>query len=121
MNCTGDEEGFQGRHIAEEILSFPAEQVLSYTKVKDSLSLWLNMKGALKNWKDVADLLGYGPEQILGYYAHFDRPALKLLEDWIYEKNGVLRKLVEVFIKLKLASCLEVVHECVAGRAVKDF
>ena len=121
MNSTDDEEGFQRSHIEEEILSLPARQVLSYGKVKDSLSLWLNMKGALKNWKDVADLLGYRPEQILGYYAHFDRPALKLLEDWIYEKNGVMRKLVEVFIELKLGSCLEVVQECVKGRAVKEF
>ena len=118
MNCTNDEEGFQRSHIAEEILSLQARQVLSYGKVKNSLSLWLNMKGALRNWKDVADQLGYRPEQILGYFAHFDRPGLKLLEDWIYEKKGVLRKLVEVFIELKLGSCLEVVHECVAGRAL---
>ena len=121
MNCTDDEEGFQRCHIAKEILSLPARHVLSLPKVKDPLSLRLNMMGALKNWKDVASLLGYTPEKILGLFAHNARPGFILLEDWIYNNNGILGRLVDVFIELKLYSCLEVIHECVTGKAIKDY
>lgn len=115
MNCRGDDEGFYRNGIAEEILSLPAKDVLSYEKLKDPLSLLLNMEGALRNWKDVAGMLSYRPERILGDFVHHPRPGLGLLEDWIFEKKGSLRRLVQVFEELKLFSCLEVVLECVQG------
>lgn len=113
MNCRGNDEGFYRNGIAEEILSLPAKDVLSYEKVKDPLSLLLNIEGALRNWKDVAGMLRYRPERILGDFVHHPRPGLGLLEDWIFEKKGSLRRLVQVFDELKLFSCLEVVLECV--------
>lgn len=115
MDCSEDDEGPQRILIAEELLSLPARKVLIYRKVRDPLSLQLNLLGALKNWKDVADLLDYTPEMILGHFAHSPRPGLLLLEDWVYEKNGVLRSLVDVFTELQLYACLEVIHECVQG------
>lgn len=116
MDCRENEEGPQRRLIAPEILSLPAQSVLSYRKVRDPLSLRLNIVGALKNWKDVADLLDYSPEKILGYFAHNARPGLLLLEDWIYKRNGRLGKLVDVLTELELYACLEVIHECVEGK-----
>lgn len=116
MDCREDEEEAQAIPIAPEILSLPAQTVLSYRRVRDPLSLRLNIVGALKNWKDVADLLGYSPEKILGLFAHDPRPGLALLEDWMYKRNGRLGKLVDVLTELELYACLEVIHECVEGK-----
>lgn len=116
MDCREDEEEPQGIPIAPDILSLPAQTVLIYRKVRDPLSLRLNIVGALKNWKDVADLLGYSPEKILGFFAHDPRPGLALLEDWMYKRNGRLGKLVDVLTELELYSCLEVIRECVEGK-----
>lgn len=113
MECREDEERPRRSLIAPEILSLPAREVLSYCKVRDPLSLRLNIVGALKNWKDVADSLGYPTEQILGLFAHDARPGLVLLEDWMYKKNGRLGRLVDVLTDLELYSCMEVIHECV--------
>lgn len=115
MDCREDEEDPQQSLIAPEILSLPAREVLSYCKVRDPLSLRLNIVGALKNWKDVADSLGYPTEQILGFFAHDARPGLLLLEDWMYKQNGHLGRLVDVLTDLQLYACLEVIHECVEG------
>ncbi|KAL9955230.1 hypothetical protein ACROYT_G036522 [Oculina patagonica] len=112
MDCREDEEGPQRSLIAPALLSLPAKDVLSYTKVRDPLSMRLNIVGALKNWKDVADLLSYSPEKILGYFAHNARPGLLLMEDWMYKRNGRLGKLVDVLTELELYACLEVIHEC---------
>lgn len=113
MECREDEERPRQSLIAPEILSLPAREVLSYCKVRDPLSLRLNIVGALKNWKDVADSLGYPTEQILGLFAHDARPGLVLLEDWMYKKNGRLGRLVDVLTDLQLYACLEVIDECV--------
>lgn len=118
MDCREDEEGPRQSLIAPEILSLPAREVLSYCKVRDPLSLRLNIVGALKNWKDVADSLGYPTEQILGLFAHDARPGLVLLEDWMYKKNGRLGRLVDVLTDLQLYACLEVIHECVEGTSL---
>ena len=115
MDCREDVESHQQSLITPEILSLPAREVLRYGKVKDSLSLRLNIVGALKNWKDVADSLDYPAEQILGLFAHDARPGLVLLEDWMYEKHGRLGRLVDVLMDLQLYSCLEVIYECVEG------
>ena len=121
MNNADDEEGFERRHIAQEILCLRARDVIRLGKVKDPLSLRMNMKDALRNWKDVADLLGYSAEMILGLFAHDARPGLVLLEDWMYKKNGILGRLVDVFTKLEMYNCLEVIYECVVGRLSKVF
>lgn len=113
MNRPDDEEDPHRRDIAEEILSLPAKEVLRYDKLKDPLSYLLNMEGALKNWKDVATKLDYKPARILGDFTHRDLPGFTLLEDWIYNKKGTLQSLVQVFMELKMFSCLEVVGECV--------
>lgn len=116
MDCREDEEVPQRSLIAPALLSLPAKNVLSYTKVRDPLSMRLNIVGALKNWKDVADLLGYSPEKILGYFAHNARPGLLLMEDWMYKRNGRLGKLVDVLTELELYACLEVIDECAKGK-----
>lgn len=121
MNDREDEEGPPKSLIEPEILSLPARDVLSYRKVKDPLSLRLNIVGALKNWKDVADSLGYRTEQIFGLFAHDARPGLVLLEDWMYKNNGLLGRLVDVLTDLQLYACLEVIHECVEGKLKLKF
>lgn len=116
MDCDEEEVGFEGRRIAPEILSLPARHVLRHDKVRDPLSLRMNMVGALRNWQDVAALLGYSADKILGLFAHHERPGLRLLEDWMHKENGILEKLVSVLGKLEMHSCLEVVYECVEGK-----
>lgn len=118
MDCTEEEDTPRLSPMPRDILALPAREVLSYTKIRDPLSLQLNMVGALKNWKDVADLLGYSAERILGYFAHNSRPGLLLLEDWIYKKNGILETLVNILSELEFYSCLEVIRECVEGTEI---
>lgn len=113
MDCTEDEETPQQSQLPRDILCLPARKVIPYRKIRDPLSLQLNIVGALKNWKDVADLLGYSAERILGYFAHQSRPGLLLLEDWIYKRNGILEKLVNVLSELEFYACLDVIRECV--------
>lgn len=121
MNDREDEEGPPQSLIEPEILSLPARDVLSYRKVKDPLSLRLNIVGASKNWKDVADSLDYRAEQIFGLFAHDARPGLVLLEDWMYKNNGRLGRLVDVLTDLQLYACVEVIHECVEGKPKLKF
>lgn len=116
MDCDEEDVGFERRLIAPEILSLPARHVLRHDKVRDPLSLRMNLLGALKNWRDVAASLGYDQDKILGLFAHHERPGLSLLEDWMYKGNGILEKLVSVLGELRMHSCLEVVYECVEGK-----
>lgn len=113
MDYTEEEETLRLSPIPRDILALPAREVLSYSKIRDPLSLQLNMEGALKNWKDVADMLGYSAEKILGYFAHNPRPGLLLLEDWIYKRNGILEKLVNILSELEFYSSQDVICECV--------
>lgn len=118
MDCTEEEETLRLSPIPRDILALPAREVLSYSKIRDPLSLQLNMEGALKNWKDVADMLGYSAEKILGYFAHNPRPGLLLLEDWIYKRNGILETLVNILSELEFYSSQDVIRECVEGTEI---
>ena len=115
QQSTMDDSCFHPSHIPPEVLSLPAKEVLNFLNVKDKLSLQLNMRGSLKNWEHVASLLEYSSEEILGFFAHKDKPGWSLLQDWIYKKSGLLKQLVTVLADLELFACLQTIHQDVQG------
>lgn len=111
MACASSVEEKMAEIEESFILDAPAN-ILRFGVV-EKLAMELSIIGTLVSWKNVADGLGFSNLEISGHYANFagSEAALRMLNDWIFKRNGNIRDLVRVFLSLELYGCLDDLKE----------